>query len=320
MSQSYEPISVLIPIKNGSQYLDQFKSTMTSNLRDFDEIIAVNDGSTDSTSDFLNNWEASSSNVKVVQTNGIGLVSSLNLGLKHSSHKWIARFDIDDIYENDRINVQRELIKSDTAAIFSDYDFIDEHGNKYGLLTSPILPSPTAISLINSVRTPHPGVLFNKEAVINVGGYREEDFPAEDLSLWLRLAKVGKITSAPNCLLHYRIRKGSISSSRRAQALQKKYEVLKKISIQEHDFIYCLENLKEIFGIYEKYEKSEQRKILLIKDLLVTNRFFGDNGKNKLKIISHGIALARNPANIKELFVLNHEKNKRYKLRQSFID
>ena len=259
MSQSYEPISVLIPIKNGSQYLDQFKSTMTSNLRDFDEIIAVNDGSTDSTSDFLDNWEASSSNVKVVQTNGIGLVSSLNLGLKHSSHKWIARFDIDDSYENNRINVQRELIKSDTAAIFSDYDFIDEHGNKYGLLTSPILPSPTAISLINSVRTPHPGVLFNKEAVINVGGYREEDFPAEDLSLWLRLAKVGKITSAPNCLLHYRIRKGSISSSRRAQALQKKYEVLKKISIQEHDFIYCLENLKEIFGIYEKYEKSEQR-------------------------------------------------------------
>ena len=56
MSQSYEPISVLIPIKNGSQYLDQFKSTMTSNLRDFDEIIAVNDGSTDSTSDFLDNW------------------------------------------------------------------------------------------------------------------------------------------------------------------------------------------------------------------------------------------------------------------------
>ena len=314
MSQSYEPISVLIPIKNGSQYLDQFKSTITSNLRDFDEIIAVNDGSTDSTSDFLNNWEASSSNVKVVQTNGIGLVSSLNLGLKHSSHKWIARFDIDDSYENNRINVQRELIKSDTVAIFS------EHGNKYGLLTSPILPSPTAISLINSVRTPHPGVLFNKEAVINVGGYREEDFPAEDLSLWLRLAKVGKITSAPNCLLHYRIRKGSISSSRRAQALQKKYEVLKKISIQERDFIYCLENLKEIFGIYEKYEKSEQRKILLIKDLLVTNRFFGDNGKNKLKIISHGIALARNPANIKELFVLNHEKNKRFKLRQSFID
>jgi glycosyltransferase involved in cell wall biosynthesis len=75
MSQSYEPISVLIPIKNGSQYLDQFKNTINSNLRDFDEIIAVNDGSTDSTSDFLDNWRAISSNLKVVQTNGIGLVS-----------------------------------------------------------------------------------------------------------------------------------------------------------------------------------------------------------------------------------------------------
>jgi glycosyltransferase involved in cell wall biosynthesis len=320
MSQSYEPISVLIPIKNGSQYLDQFKNTMTSNLGDFDEIIAVNDGSNDGTSDFLSRWEASSSNVKVVHTNGIGLVGSLNLGLKHSSHKWVARFDVDDSYENNRINVQRELIKSDTVAIFSDYDFIDELGKKYGILTSPILSSPTAISLVNSVRTPHPGVLFNKEAVINVGGYREEDFPAEDLSLWLRLAKSGKITSVPSCLLHYRIRKGSISSSKRAHALQKKDEVLKKISIQEQDFIYCLENIKEIFEIYKKYEKLEQRKILFIRDLLAANRFLGDNQKNKLKIISYGVALASNSATIREFFALNREKNKRYKLRQSFID
>ena len=42
--------------------------------------------------------------------------------------------------------------------------------------------------------------------------------------------------------------------------------------------------------------------------------------KNKLKIISYGAALASNPANIKEFFALNREKNKRYKLRQSFID
>ena len=318
MSRPNEPISVLIPIKNGLPYLHQFKSTMTLNLRDFDEVIVVNDGSTDGTSDFLSNWEASSSKVKVLHTDGIGLVHSLNLGLAHSSHNWIARFDIDDNYENNRIALQRDLVTLDTVAIFSDYDFIDEIEKNYGLLTSPILPGPSAISLVNSVRTPHPGVLFNKEAVINVGGYIEEDFPAEDLSLWLRLAKVGKITSVPRCLLHYRIRKGSISSSKRVQALKKKGEVLKKISIQEHDFIYCLENIKEIFEIYDKYEKSEQRKILLIRDLLATNRFLGDNQKNKLKIISYGIALARNPTNIKELFVLNHEKSKRYKLRQSF--
>ena len=100
---------------------------------------------------------------------------------------------------------------------------------------------------------------------------------------------------------------------------QKKDEVLKKISIQEQDFIYCLENIKEIFEIYQKDEKSEQRKILLIRDLLATNRFLGDNQKNKLKIISYGAYLASNPANIKEFFALNREKNKRYKLRQSFI-
>lgn len=320
MSQSYEPISVLIPIRNGSQYLDQFKMTITSNLRDLDEVIAVNDGSTDDTSDFLKTWEANSNNVKVIHTKGIGLVNSLNLGVKHSSHKWIARFDIDDNYENNRISVQRDLIGPSTSAIFSDYNFIDEFDREYGVLTSPILPSPTGISLLNSVRTPHPGVMFNKEAVVNAGGYKEEDFPAEDLSLWLRLAKDGKLISAPSCLLHYRIRKGSISSTKRAHALQKKNEVLKKFSIQESDYVYCLENIKKIFEIYEQYEKSEQRKILLIRDLLATHRFLGDSKKNKLKIIGYGVGLISNPANIKEVFAMNSEKNKRRKLRQSFLD
>jgi glycosyltransferase involved in cell wall biosynthesis len=320
MSQSYEPISVLIPIKNGSQYLDQFKKTVTSNLRDLDEIIAINDGSTDNTSDFLKDWEANSNNVIVIHTSGIGLVNSLNLGIKHSNHKWIARFDIDDNYEDNRITVQRNLIEPSTSAIFSDYDFIDEFDRGYGFLTSPMLPSPTAISLLNSVRTPHPGVMFNKEAVVNAGGYKDEDFPAEDLSLWLRLAKDGKLVSAPVCLLHYRIRKGSISSTKRAHALYKKNEVLKKFSIQKSDYIFCLENIKEIFKIYDQYEKSEQRKILLIRDLLTTHRFLSDSKKNKIKIIGYGLSLISNPANINEVLAMNSDKNKRRKLRQSFLD
>lgn len=320
MRKINEPISALVPIKNGSQYLVQFRNMMISNLRMYDEVIAVNDGSTDGTSKFLDHWASSESNVKVLHTKGIGLVASLNLGLAHSSHKWVARFDIDDNYENNRIKLQRDLISPDTVAIFSDYDFIGENDRNYGLLTSPILPSATAISLVNGVRTPHPGVLLNKEALINVGGYRAIDFPAEDLSLWLRLAKVGQIISIPNCLLHYRIRKGSISSSKRAFAIQKRDEVLREFFTQEKDFAFCMENIKEIFDVYEKYDRSEQRKILLIRDLLSANQFLGSNKKQKIKIISYGISLMKNHGCTKELITLNCDKNKRRKLRQSFVE
>lgn len=319
MSKINEPISALIPIKNGSKYLAQFKSMMISSLRIYDEVIAVNDGSTDNTSEFLNDWASSASNVRVLHTKGIGLVESLNLGLAHSSHKWIARFDIDDNYEENRIELQRDLIAPDIVAVFSDYDFIDEKDMNYGLLTSPILPSATAISLVNGVRTPHPGVLLHKEAVMNVGAYRERDFPAEDLSLWLRLAKVGKIISIPNCLLHYRIRKGSISSSRRAFAIQKRDEVLKEFFTHEKDFAFCLEHIKKIFDVYEKYDRPEQRKILLIRDLLSANQFLGNNKRQKMKIISYGVSLIGNHRCIKELVALNRDKNRRNELRQSLV-
>ncbi len=319
MSKNDEPVSALIPIKNGSKYLAQFKRMLISNLRIYDEVIAVNDGSTDDTSEFLEHWASSESNVKVLHTKGIGLVESLNLGIANSSHKWIARFDIDDKYEDDRLELQRSLIAPDIVAIFSDYEFIDEKDMSYGLLTSPILPSATAVSLVNGVRTPHPGVLLNREAVISVGAYREIDFPAEDLSLWLRLAKVGKVISTPNCLLRYRIRKGSISSSRRAFAIQKRDEVLKEFFVHENDFAFCIENIKKIFEIYDKYDRPAQRKLLLIRDLLSANQFFGNNQRQKLKIINYGVSLIGNHLYIKELIKLNCDKNRRNKLRRSLI-
>jgi glycosyltransferase involved in cell wall biosynthesis len=317
MNQSYEPISVLIPIRNGSQYLDQFKKTMESSLSTLDQIVAIDDGSSDGTLAFLRKWEAISSKLVVLKTNGIGLVGSLNLGLKHSSNRWIARYDIDDDYEDNRIDLQRLSIKKEAVAIFSDYNIIDEQNRNYGFITSPILPSPTAISLANSVRTAHPSVLFNKEAVIEAGGYREIDFPAEDLSLWLRMAKIGEIISIPRCLLHYRVRKGSISSLKRENAFQKKHEVLKNISINEEDLNFCLGNMKEIFDFYDSFDKSEQRKILFIRDLLATSHFLEKYRSKTLRGITKEISFMFKLSSLNELFALEINKNRRIKLRHS---
>jgi hypothetical protein len=120
-------------------------------------------------------------------------------------------------------------------------------------------------------------------------------------------------------LLRYRIRKGSISSSKREFAIQKRDEVLKEFFVHENDFAFCIENIKKIFEIYEKYDRPTQRKLLLIRDLLSANQFFGNNQRQKMKIISYGVSLIGNHLFIKELMKLNHDKNRRNKLRQSLI-
>ena len=60
----------------------------------------------------------------------------------------------------------------------------------------------------------HPAVAFRKSAVLAVGGYRKEFFPAEDIDLWNRLVEKGyKILVQPEYLLDYRMHGNSATIS-----------------------------------------------------------------------------------------------------------
>jgi glycosyltransferase involved in cell wall biosynthesis len=159
---------------------------------------------TDNSKHIIEEFAKSDNRISLISTKGIGLVSALNLGLKSVKHNWVARFDVDDEYFEYRLEEQRKLINSNTVGIFSDYQFISNNGVDLGTMYSAIFPACTAISLLSSQRTAHPSVLFSREAVQDVGGYLSEDFPAEDLSLWLRLSHVGDLSNESDYLTKYR--------------------------------------------------------------------------------------------------------------------
>ena len=198
-------ISVLLPVRNGVKYFQRAKLSLLQNCSNFDEIIIVDDKSEDGTTKLISEWEKLDSRVKMVKGGGRGLVSALNAGLNLATNDWIARVDIDDTYSANRLRLQRNLISDERVAIFSDYRIIDFDGKDLGVITSAVFPEAVSISLVSSQRTAHPSVLMRKQAVLAVGGYRSEDFPAEDLSLWLRLSRVGKLISSPSVLLNYQL-------------------------------------------------------------------------------------------------------------------
>ena len=185
------------------------------------------------------------------------MVSALNQGISESTNRWIARFDVDDTYEKERLEVQRTYIDKSVVGIFTDYDFYSEHGQYLGVIPTAIDSRAVTISLISSTRTAHPSVLFDKEAVLEVGGYREIDFPAEDLSLWLRLSRRGKLISIPKVLLHYRLSGNSITGQKR----------ISPSSINEF-----IEGLPEIQRTYAENTYEQERTILLIRDLILLSK------------------------------------------------
>lgn len=226
------PVSAIIPVRNGMHFLPNFLDSNSGLFSKMDEVIFVNDNSSDGTLEFLKESTSSRENFRILDNPNIGLVSALNMGISFSRNKWLARFDVDDSYAQSRVQIQIELINDQLGAIFSDYEMVDEEGNSLGIISSPVSTLLTELSLVNSRRTPHPSALLNKNAVVGVGGYLESEHPAEDLGLWLRLAQGGhKLASVPSVLLKYRVHANSVTSMKQADMNRIRAEL-----VFNHDF------------------------------------------------------------------------------------
>ena len=224
-------ITALIPIRNGEKYLETFMPQVINNLSSNDEILIINDQSEDGTEALLDIWKSKFPYIRILKTIQPGLVNALNLGLAEASKNWIARFDCDDNYDESRIRKQISAIKPGDVAIFSDYSIVDNRNHNLGRIYSPVYPLACSISLVNSERTAHPSAVFSKEAAQSVGGYRISDYLAEDLSLWLRMSRVGNLRSSPEKLLTYTVHSGSITNRNQHLMKLQKNEVLNKIGI-----------------------------------------------------------------------------------------
>ena len=269
MQPTSEPITILMPVKNGQKFLSQAILDIEANMECSDEIIVVEDGSSDGTKDLLLNWKKNQDRLTVISTGGEGLVHALNLGISVSNHDWIARFDVDDRYDKNRLNSQRKHFTQDTAAVFCDYTFSSTNISNLGWIPCAVTPEATTISLISSQRTPHPGVVFNKSAVQDAGMYLSGDYPAEDLSLWLRLSKQGKLIGIPEKLLHYTLNPGSITSQHREMALQTKGRLLSENPIDVNLITNLLENWENLIEYYDTLDFGARRKVLLFRDLVL---------------------------------------------------
>jgi glycosyltransferase involved in cell wall biosynthesis len=270
-------VSAIVPIKNGSDYIATSIPRILQNLRHDDELLVIDDSSTDNSEAAVIKAANGDPRLKLFQSPGVGIVDALNHGLIQSKYESIARFDIDDIYSLNRLEKQRDLLRGNVLAVFCDYNIIDSEENLIGTIFSPILPNVTKLSLSQSQRTPHPGVVFSKLACIKVGGYRKVDEGVEDLSLWLRLSMIGDLISVPEVLFSYRIHKNSVTFSRRETIQNKKIMVLDEFPLREDELRSLRQQLDGIISFYKTAPNSYMRILLMFRELILIG-----SGKTRL--------------------------------------
>ena len=84
-----ELVSVIIPVYNSEKYLEECLESIINQTYPNIEIIAVDDGSEDSSLDILEQY---SNKIDVYSQQNQGLASSLNLGISNVKGNWLKWF------------------------------------------------------------------------------------------------------------------------------------------------------------------------------------------------------------------------------------
>ncbi len=212
-------ISVILPVRNGMPYLQQaVDSVLRQSFSSF-EFLIIDDGSTDQTGSFLSSLE--DPRVRILKMNGVGLANALNYGIDRCRTPFLARMDADDICDPERFQHQYEYLAShrDCVVVGSQSKVIDENDQAIGVRRFPVTNAAIRWQLAFGCPFQHPVVMLRREALLAAGSYRQDEFPAEDHALWVRMSREGSLANLNRYLLSYRIHGESISSLKAEQQL-----------------------------------------------------------------------------------------------------
>jgi glycosyltransferase involved in cell wall biosynthesis len=134
------------------------------------------------------------------------LAEVLNNGLRHIKENYVFRMDSDDVWLPNRYEIQSEYIKLDpTISLVASGIAVENSVNNQSYVVSHTHSTKlSSINFIEGCPIAHPTVLFNKDAITNIGGYNPQINFAEDYDLWLRLVKKNKIVVTNDVVLKYR--------------------------------------------------------------------------------------------------------------------
>ena len=208
MNKNKPLVSVVMSIYNTERYLTQaIESILSQTLGNF-ELILVNNGSTDKTSQIIYKFKKEDKRIRLINNRKkLRIGESLNNAIDQAKSDIIARMDPDDISLPNRLEVQYAFIQThpNVAIVGNDIIIIDEYGKVIGKRTYPTTSNGLKKMLFRYSSFAHPTVMFKKQPFKEVGGYDPDKHPCEDIDLWFRLGRNHAFASIPFFLLKYRV-------------------------------------------------------------------------------------------------------------------
>ena len=237
-----------MPVYNGEQYLrEAMDSILNQTFRNF-EFLIIDDGSIDHSLEILKSYD--DTRIKI-EENGknLGLIATLNKGLRMARGEYVARMDCDDISLPDRLEKQVEFMEVHPEIGVCGTWFKSFTDSWNAIVTHPTTSEIIKSKLFFDNFLGHPTVLMRMSAIEKYGlCYDPAHLYAEDYGLWVTCSFLFPLANLPEVLLHHRDIPSSITQSNRLRQIATVMEIninnLARLGISEVD--------KEILALHQQ--------------------------------------------------------------------
>lgn len=199
-------VSVVLSVRNGGRDLPKAMGTILNQTFPDFELIAINNGSTDETGQYLDS--IADPRVRVFHQEDKGLAAALNRGISLARGRYIARQDHDDLADPSRIAKQVDFLDAhpDHALVGTRAEIWIGDTPTGRFHDHPTEDANLRFALLFNNYFVHSSVMMRKAALDEIGIYSTDRSrqPPEDYELWSRIARRFRVANLPERLTVYR--------------------------------------------------------------------------------------------------------------------
>ncbi|NRF37063.1 glycosyltransferase family 2 protein, partial [Bacillus velezensis] len=240
-----------LPVYNAAPYLNETLESLLGQTRPADQIVIVNDGSTDHSLEILEKYRKAESRIQVISQENAGVSAARNLGLGYCEGDYVALMDADDICQPNRFAAQLKAMSEQHLDLCGTW--IKTFGNKEREVSYPTSDAELRFTYFFFGGTiPNPTAMMKRNIVGNLR-YDERLVFAEDFGFFLSLVLANpalRMANIPQPLVHYRTHP-SQASQRHAEKNESSLKLLLTAKLNEHGFAASKQQIDIHFQIWK---------------------------------------------------------------------
>jgi glycosyltransferase involved in cell wall biosynthesis len=202
-------VSILLTCYNHLPYMQAALDGIRSQTFTDYEVIALDDGSTDGTREFL----TAQTGLRVVfNEKNLGTYGTLNKGIELAQGEFIAVLNDDDVWQPTKLAKQLELLDKhpDIGLVHTEGEFINGRGEVFegkplGFAFPRFESGDILLDLVYENKIIASAAVFRRSAVEEVGWYNDLYFGSGDWELWFRIAERYRVGCVNENLTQYRV-------------------------------------------------------------------------------------------------------------------